>query len=47
MIDKAAANYLAEVEGRIIAPHHSAAVIINFALSIVMALAIAVVLVAL
>jgi hypothetical protein len=47
MIQAAIATYLADMEGRLIAPHHSAAVIINFAVSLVIMFAIAVVLVVL
>jgi hypothetical protein len=47
MIQAAIATYLADIEGRLIEPRHSAAVIINFAVSLVVAFAIGVVLVAL
>jgi hypothetical protein len=47
MIQAAIATYLADIEGRLIAPRHSAGIIINFALSLAIAFGIGFVLVAL
>jgi hypothetical protein len=47
MIQAAIATYLADMEGRLIAPRHSAGIIFNFSLSLALAFGIGFVLVAL